>query len=731
MADAATTHLLHELNAAQCAVPFQFLGLHDAPDGKGLVLRCWRPETDWVEVFDLEARRNLGRMTRVGDSDLFIKRLPRRRHTFAYRLRLGAGDRVREDDDPYQFRRSVFARMPDDRNRLYRHFGSHALSLESEAGRALEGVRFMVHAPAARSVSVVGDFNNWDGRRHPMQSSYEGSWRLFIPGLKPGTLYKYEIKGPDGELLPLKADPFARFNEQPPGNASIVCAADQHAWQDDHWMMARRAAGYRNNQPLAVYELHVGSWRHRDGRPMSYRELGDELVAYLHAAGFTHVEFMPLTEHPFAASWGYQPTGMFAACSRFGPPDDLRYLIDCLHRAGIGVIMDWVPGHFPSDPHGLGRFDGTPLYEHHDPRRGWHPDWDTHVYDFGSPWVRDFLVSSAMFWIEAFHVDGLRVDAVASMLYLDYSRQPGQWLPNMFGGNENLEAIDFIKRLNEVLHGEHPGVLTIAEESTAWPGVSRPTYDGGLGFGFKWNMGWMHDTLAYMSRDPIHRRFHHGDLTFGLIYAWDENFVLPLSHDEVVHGKGSLLGKMPGDPWQKFANLRLYLAFMYAHPGKKLIFMGGELAQLREWNHDTELDWGLLEDPAHRGVHDLVRDLNRVYRASPPLWQADHTPDGFEWIDYSDADHGVLAFLRHDGSRQEHVLVACNFTPVVQHGYRIGVPRGGAYREVLNTDSALYGGSNVGNQGRVEVEAVGSHGRSQSVSLTLPPLAVVYLVPER
>jgi 1,4-alpha-glucan branching enzyme len=730
MADAATSHLLSELTAACCAVPFQFLGLQVAPDGKGLVMRVWRPAVDWVEVVDLDARRSLGRMHRVADTDLFLKRLPRRRQAFSYRLRVGAGGRVWDDDDPYQFRRSAFGRGPDDRNRLYRWYGAHPVVLESETGRPVPGVRFMVHAPAARSVSVIGEFNGWDGRCHPMQSSYEGTWRLFVPGLAPGALYKYELKGPDRQKLPLKSDPFAFYSEQPPGNASIVCAPEAYDWQDAAWLKARRDGGYRNDQPMAIYELHTGSWRHKDGRPLSYRELAGELVPYLQQTGFTHVEFLPLTEHPFAASWGYQPTGLFAACSRFGSPDDLRYLIDRLHAAGIGVLVDWVPGHFPSDAHGLARFDGTPLYEHHDPRRGWHPDWNTHVYDFGNPWVRDFLVSSAMYWIEAFHVDGLRVDAVASMLYLDYSRRPGQWLPNMFGGNQNLEAIDFIKRCNEVVHGEHPGVLTIAEESTAWPGVSRPTYDGGLGFGFKWNMGWMHDTLRYIGKDPVYRRYHHGDLTFGLIYAWDEHFVLPLSHDEVVHGKGSLLGRMPGDRWQQFANLRLYLAFLYAHPGKKLLFMGGELAQPAEWHHDAELDWGLLEDPAHRGVYELVCELNRQYRRQPALWQLDSSPDGFEWIDYSDADHGVLAFLRHDGSRRAHVLVVCNFTPNVQHGYRIGLPRGGAYREVINTDSVHFGGSNVGNAGRVAAEAVPSQGRTQSLALTLPPLAALYLVPE-
>ncbi len=730
MASDDVDFLLESLAGARCATPFQYLGLHDLPDGQGMILRAWLPDSEWVEVVDIKARHNLGRMTRVGHSDLFVKRFPRRRRAFAYRLRFSSHGRVHDDDDPYQFRSSVFARAPMDYNRLYREFGAKPCTLESEAGRKVAGVRFMVHAPAARSVSVIGEFNGWDGRRHPMQSSYEGDWRLFIPGLGPGTLYKFELKGPDGERLPLKSDPFGRYHEQAPGNASIVCEEGGYEWHDEDWLRARREAGYRNDQPMAIYELHAGSWRHRDGRSLSYRELADELVPYVVDAGFTHVELMPLTEHPFAASWGYQPTGLFAATSRFGPPDDLRYLIDRLHMAGIGVIMDWVPGHFPSDPHGLGRFDGTALFEHPDPRRGWHPDWDTYVYDYGNPWVRDFLVSSALYWIESFHVDGLRVDAVASMLYLDYSRQPGQWLPNRFGGNHNLEAIEFLKRLNEVVHGEHPGVMTLAEESTAWPGVSRPTYDGGLGFGFKWNMGWMNDTLSYMAKDPIYRRYHHGDLTFGLVYAWNEHFVLPVSHDEVVHGKGSLLGKMPGDPWQKFANLRLYLGFMYAHPGKKLVFMGAEIAQQAEWNHDRELDWGALEDPRHRGVQRMLSDLNHCYRAHAALWQVDHSPDGFEWIDYSDADHGVLAFLRHDAARQGRVMVVCNFTPTVQHGYRIGVPPAGAYREIFNSDSSIYGGSNVGNQGRVAVEAVPSHGRAQSVALSLPPLAVLYLVPE-
>jgi 1,4-alpha-glucan branching enzyme len=462
---------------------------------------------------------------------------------------------------------------------------------------------------------VVGDFNAWDGRRHPMQSGSDGIWRLFLPGVGPGALYKYEVRAPDGELLPRKADPYARFYEQSPGNASIVCGPDNFQWQDDAWR--GRDVGDPLQQPLAAYEVHLGSWRHHDTRPYSYRELADSLVSYVSDLGYTHLELLPVTEHPFSGSWGYQPTGLFAPTSRFGPPDDFRYFVDRCHQAGLGVILDWVPAHFPSDDMGLGRFDGTPLYEHPDPRRGWHPDWDTHVYDFGREYVQDFLVSSALCWLEDYHVDGIRVDAVASMLYLDYSRGPGEWVPNQFGGNENLEAIQFLRRLNETVYRECPKAMTIAEESTAWPKVSRPTYEGGLGFGFKWNMGWMHDTLHYMSLDPIYRKHHHNDITFGLIYAYNENFLLPLSHDEVVHGKGSLLGKMPGDRWQQFANLRLYYAFMYAHPGKKMLFMGAEIAQRKEWDHDSELDWGVLDDPLHRGVQQLVRDLNSIYVEEP------------------------------------------------------------------------------------------------------------------
>ena len=631
---------------------------------------------------------------------------------------------------PDAFSAALATLPPPDRNRLYGHYGAHHMRLATADGSLHDGVRFIVFAPHARSVSVVGDWNQWDGRRHPMQRAENGDWRLFIPGLRPGALYKYEIHAADGRLLPLKTDPFALYCEQAPGNAAIVPRPEAYRWSDGDWIAARRAAGYRNDRPMSVYELHAGSWKHTDGRALSYRELADELVPYLVDMGFTHVEFMPLTEHPFAASWGYQPTGLFAATSRFGPPEDLCLLVDRLHAAGIAVIMDWVPGHFPTDAHGLAQFDGTALYEDPDPLRGWHPDWQTLVYDYGSEWVRDFLVSSALHWIEHFHVDGLRVDAVASMLYLDYSRGHGQWRPNVHGGRENLEAIDFMKRFNEVVHLEHPGVLTVAEESTAWPGVSRPTYTGGLGFGFKWNMGWMNDTLRHMARDPVHRRYHQNELTFGLLYAWNENFVLPLSHDEVVHGKGSLLGKMPGDRWQQLANLRLYLAFMFAHPGKKLLFMGAELAQEREWNHDAELDWGLLDQAPHAGMQALVRDLNACYREHAVFWEADAAPHGFEWLECCDPANGVLAFLRRDHAGDAGLLAVFNFTPVVRENYPLGVPLGGAWRELLNTDADCYGGGNVGNQGRVATAAVPSHGHDQSLRLTVPPLGAVYLVPE-
>jgi 1,4-alpha-glucan branching enzyme len=593
-------------------------------------------------------------------------------------------------------------------------------------------VGFAVWAPNATRVSVVGDFNNWDGRRHVMRFRVEcGVWEIFVPALPEGSLYKYEILSKKGELLPLKQDPFAFFCEQAPSTAGIVYDLTRFRWHDDEWMRHRgKAIGC--DAPLSIYEVHLGSWRRNPetNSYLTYYELADQLIPYVKDMGFSHIELLPVTEHPFDGSWGYQPLGLFAPTSRFGRPDEFREFVDRCHQAGIGVILDWVPGHFPTDAHGLGWFDGTNLYEHSDPRQGRHQDWGTLIYNYGRYEVSDYLLNNGLFWLEEYHLDGLRVDAVASMLYLDYSRRPGEWVPNAHGGNENLEAIGFLRRMNEVIFQSHPRVTTIAEESTSWPMVSRPTYLGGLGFGYKWNMGWMNDTLAYMSRDPVFRKYIHDRLTFGLLYAFSENFVLPLSHDEVVHGKGSLIRKMPGDRWQRFANLRTYLAFMFTHPGKKLLFMGGEFGQEREWDHDSSLDWHLLEDPSHAGLQRLVRDLNHLYRRVPALHQRDTEAEGFEWIDCTDVEDSVISYLRKGRKQDEIAVVICNFTPIVRRGYRVGVPRGGLYIERLNTDSALYGGSDVGNAGRVMANEIKCHGRSHSVDLTLPPLAVIVLTPE-
>jgi 1,4-alpha-glucan branching enzyme len=554
---------------------------------------------------------------------------------------------------------------------------------------------------------------------------------LFIPGLTEGERYKYEIKAQDGRLLPLKADPVAFAAEHPPATASVVARLDHHQWRDQAWMEERpRRDPYAT--PIMIYEIHLGSWRRRPeegNRYLTYRELIDTLVPYVAEMGFTHIELLPITEHPFDGSWGYQPTGLFAPTSRFGSPSDFQAFVDACHQAWIGVILDWVPGHFPTDAHGLAEFDGTHLYEHQDPRQGLHKDWDTLIYNLGRSEVAEFLINSACFWLERYHIDGLRVDAVASMLYLDYSRKPGEWVPNRFGGNENLEAIEFIKTLNRTTYAQFPGSFTVAEESTAWPMVSRPTDVGGLGFGFKWNMGWMHDTLNYMAEDPINRAYHHEKLTFGLLYAFNENFILPLSHDEVVHGKRSIFGRMPGDRWQKFANLRLYYAFMYGHPGKKLLFMGDEFGQEREWNHDQSLDWHLLGDAMHQGVLTMVRELNALIRQQLALHELDHERSGFEWIDASDRSASVLSFQRCARSVGDHVAVVANFTPVVREGYRIGVASPDPYREIFNSDDPRYGGSGVANKGLLQPEALPWHGRSHSVVLTLPPLAAIFLAP--
>ena len=605
--------------------------------------------------------------------------------------------------------------------RLFEKLGAHRVSHD---GR--DGISFAVWAPGATEVRVVGDFNSWDGRANPLRTlGSSGVWETFVPGVSDGQNYKFEIVNAEGKLT-LKTDPYAFATEVPPDTASKV-HTERYTFGDDDWMSERSSLDPYTS-PMSIYEVHLGSWRHGpDGASLGYREMGHQLAAYCNEMGFTHVEFLPLAEHPFGGSWGYQVSHYFAPSARYGTPNDFKNMVDTLHQAGVGVLVDWVPAHFPRDDFALARFDGTALYEHLDPRQGAHPDWGTLIFNYGRTEVRNFLISNALYWIEEFHMDGLRVDAVASMLYLDYSRKEGEWVPNKFGGRENLDAIDFLKELNTVVHGEHPGVMMIAEESTAFPGVSRPIYVGGLGFGFKWNMGWMHDTLDYFNHDPIHRKYHHNRLTFSLMYAYSENFVLPLSHDEVVHGKGSLLNKMSGDPWRKFANLRALFAYMWAHPGKNLLFMGGEIAQHSEWNHDKELDWATLQDPRHAGVQRLVADINRVYRDTPALWEVDHEPEGFQWIDANDADHNVISFFRANEARDQYLVCVANFSPVPRYNFRIGLPAKGSYTEALNSDSDSYGGSNVGNLGVVEAEPVPWHGLEHSATIVLPPLAVLWL----
>lgn len=606
---------------------------------------------------------------------------------------------------------------------LHRKLGAH---LSEEGGRT--GVNFSVWAPSAQAVSVVADFNGWDPRRHPLRPNGSGVWEAFVDGVGAGALYKFHIVAPNGGIVPLKADPFAQMQETPPRSASAVAPRSAFAWSDAAWMETRSSDMRR--RPMSIYEVHLGSWARKDTNEfLTYRELADSLIPYVREMGFTHIELMPLAEHPFYGSWGYQPLGLFAPTRRYGEPDDLRYLVDRAHGAGIGVILDWVVSHFPEDGHGLGHFDGTALYEHADPRQGRQTEWNTLLYNYGRTEVANFLLCNALSWLEDYHIDALRADAVASILYLDYAKKDGEWVPNAYGGRENMEAVNFLRRLNEVIYDRVPGAFTIAEESTAWPAVSRPTYLGGLGFGFKWNMGWMNDTLRYIKHDSVHRKYHHDDLTFGLIYAFHENFVLPLSHDEVVYGKGSLLTKMPGDTWQKFANLRCYLSFFFTHPGKKLLFMGGEIAQWNEWNHEQSLDWHLLQYPDHKGMQCLVRDLNRLYAREPALYERDCESEGFAWIAAHDQDNSVLSYIRYAADRSNFMVVVCNFTPVVRHGYRLGVPRGGRYVEVFNSDSAYYGGSNVGNGGTVEAEALAWDGCDHSLRLTLPPLGALILKP--
>ncbi|MGF1552766.1 MAG: 1,4-alpha-glucan branching protein GlgB [Paracoccaceae bacterium] len=712
---------LDALARGEHADPFALLGPHRTPAG-------WRVMAivPGAEAVSLTGRAGdtIAEMHAAGPDGLWRADLDD--HPGAYRFTARRGGDVWRVEDPYRFgpimgEQDEHYIAEGTHKRLWRVLGAHVTAMDGEPG-----VAFAVWAPSARRVSVVGDFNDWDGRRHVMRwRGSTGCAEIFVPGLGDGTRYKYEILGADGEVH-LKADPVGFGADHPPDNASIVRDLSGHDWADGAWMDAR-AASHRVDAPVSVYEVHLGSWQRRaDGGRLGWDELAERLVPYAAEMGFTHLELMPVSEFPFDGSWGYQPVGLFAPTSRFGRPEGFKRFVDAAHRAGLGVILDWVVGHFPTDPHGLGRFDGTALYEHADPREGFHKDWNTLIYNYGRPTVQNYLVSNALYWLEEFHADGLRVDAVASMLYRDYSRSDGEWVANKYGGRENLEAIEFLQRTNREVYGAHEGAVTVAEESTAWPGVSRPVHDGGLGFGFKWNMGWMNDTLRYMQEAHEHRRHHHDKMTFGLHYAFSENFVLPLSHDEVVHGKGSLIGRMPGDDWQRHANLRAYYGFMWGHPGKKLLFMGGELAQEAEWNHDAGLDWQGADGSLKRGVRRLVADLNRLYRDTPALHARDCDPSGFEWVDGGANEASVLAWLRHGPEGTPPVLCLYNFSHVEHADWRFGVPHAGRWEEVLNTDAEIYGGSGRGNMGGSDTVDEPTHGKPHAVTATLPPLSAVF-----
>jgi 1,4-alpha-glucan branching enzyme len=719
--DLPLTHALTSaLMEGRLTDPFVFLGPHQT-DGV-TVVRTFQPGA--VSVSALQEGVAPAVLEEVAPG-LFAGRLAA---DGPYRLSINWGGADQETEDPYAFG-PMLGELDLHLFMEGAHWElGHRMGAQPQTFERVEGVGFSVWAPNARRVSVVGDFNSWDGRRHPMRLRHPaGVWELFVPRLGAGERYKYELVGAHGDLLPLKADPLARQTELPPGQASIVASRPSFSWTDSDWM-ADRAGRQKPDAPISIYEVHAASWLRPDGdgENLDWDGLAERLAPYVADMGFTHVELLPIMEHPFGGSWGYQPLSQFAPSARYGSPEGLARFVDACHRLGVGVILDWVPAHFPTDTYGLADFDGTQLYEHADPREGFHQDWNTLIFNLGRREVQGFLIASAIYWLETFHIDGLRVDAVASMLYRDYSRQPGQWVPNVHGGRENLESIAFLRRLNETVASRCPGAVTIAEESTAWPGVSSPVAQGGLGFNYKWNMGWMHDTLSYMQRDPVYRSWHQNELTFGLLYAFTERFVLPISHDEVVHGKGSLLGKMPGDRWRQFANLRAYLAFMWAHPGKKLLFMGCELAQPTEWNHDSAIPWDLLQQPDHAGMQMLVRDLNAIYGGEPALHRSDADPEGFAWI-CTDAEAGVFAFRRQASGEGQPLIFAVNMTPEPRRDYRLGAPAPGLWREALNTDASRYGGGNIGNGGEVHSEPGSAHGFPDSLNLTLPPLGAVLL----
>jgi 1,4-alpha-glucan branching enzyme len=708
--------------------PHTLLGMHPLGDGSGIVVRAFVPDAVQVEIEPThEKTRPRLKLQKVHEGGVFEATSKEANHVFAYDLIVtDATGRKRRTRDPYSFlptlgETDLYLFGKGDERRIFDKLGAQLRTIDGVAG-----VSFAVWAPNAQRVSVVGNFNQWDGRFHPMRSlGSSGVWEVFIPGIGEGALYKFEILDAHGQIT-VKTDPFGFFFELPPKQAAIVWNNQKHSWQDDAWMKLRRQRDPLRS-PMSIYEVHLGSWRKKTAfESAGYREIAPALVDYVRKMGFTHVEFMPLAEHAFYPSWGYQVTGFYAPTSRYGTPEDFQFLVDSLHAAGIGVIVDWVPAHFPRDDWALARFDGTALFEHEDPRKGAHQDWGTLIFNFGRHEVSNFLVANALFWCDRFHIDGLRVDAVASMLYLDYSRKEGEWIPNEYGGRENIEAVEFLKKFNHVVHTEQPGVVTIAEESTAWPQVTRPPYIGGLGFTLKWNMGWMHDTLNYFGREPVHRKYHQNDLTFAMIYHYHENFILPLSHDEVVHGKGSLRGRMPGDDWQAFANLRSLLGYQWLFPGKKLLFMGCEIGQGPEWNANGQVEWWLLEaGPYHRGMQRFVADLNKLYQREAALWELDYDHTGFFWMDCSDVENSILSFVRQSSDGRSQILVIMNLTPVSRFGYRIGLPRGGRWSEVVNSDAQDYGGGNLGNLGGVTADEYKVHGQPFSAEFTLPPLSIV------
>jgi 1,4-alpha-glucan branching enzyme len=709
------------------ADPFKVLGLHIS--GKTKIARAFIPGAEKVVAQSLDGK-NLGELQRRHPSGFFEGTIKaEKQQVLQFACSNAGGSWIVSDAysiGPVLGPQDDYFMAEGNHLRLFDKLGAHLLKMDG-----VDGVHFAVWAPNAERVSVVGDFNNWDGRLHVMRKRLEiGVWEIFIPNVVEGQAYKYELISANGKLLPLKSDPYGFAADLRPNTASRVARTDNFKWSDADYLKSRVAPDKRRI-PISIYEVHLGSWRKKDGDGfLSYDELAEQLLGYVKDMGFTHIELLPITEHPYDPSWGYQPTGLFAPTSRFGDPHGFARFVDKAHAAGIGVILDWVPAHFPTDAHGLSKFDGTSLYEHEDPRQGFHPDWNTAIFNFGRKEVISFLLNNALFWLDRYHLDGLRVDAVASMLYLDYSRKEGEWIPNQFGGRENLEAIAFLQRMNHEAYGQHPGIMTIAEESTAFPGVSRPTSTGGLGFGFKWNMGFMHDTLEYFKREGVHRKHHHNEITFGLLYAFSENFVLPLSHDEVVHGKGSLLTKMSGDDWQKFATLRAYYAFMWGYPGKKLLFMGQEMASWTEWNAAQSLDWNLLQHPPHRGMQSTLRDLNNLYRTVPALHARDCEPEGFEWLIGDDAENSVFAWARHSGDGTKPIVVISNFTSVLRENYTLPLPKGGIWREVFNSDAEQYWGSGKGNMGRVEALGGPSHGKPASARITLPPLATLYFSAE-